>query len=259
MKNIKIKLRFLGLLAFVGIMMSSCDPLLDDYVTDFGKGPIIAQFSNKTVTSNFLQDENNVIYDYTIPIEYQGADGYPLSEPVTISIGVASSSTATEGVEFSLGETEFTIPAGEKFATATIQVISENLDSDNPKTVVLEILTSSQTVSDKNQTAVTLQAICPSSLDGNYTYSNGNGRSVTIDVTGPGTYSVSADNAFGGLYPLYFSDVCGKITIIGGYLEDNFNIPVSGSGTIDYDTGVITLIYTAEGYFDNRTMTLVPD
>ncbi|MDO6491963.1 MULTISPECIES: hypothetical protein [unclassified Cellulophaga] len=240
-------------------LIVSCDSILDQDETDFGKGPIVVQFSAKTATGNFLQDENNVVYDYSIPIEYQGKDGLPLEEDVTITIAVAATSEATEGVEFSLSETNFTIPAGEKIATASIQVISENLDSADPKTLVLEIVSSSQTVSDKNETAIVLQAICPSELEGAYTYSDGNGRSVTVDVTGAGTYSVSADNAFTGEYPLYISDVCGDITITGGYLQDNFGIAVSGSGSVDEATGVITLVYTADGYFDNRTMTLVPN
>ena len=256
-KNI-FKLNYItAILSF--FLIVSCDAILDQDETDFGKGPIIVQFSAKTATGNFLQDENNIVYDYTIPIEYQGKDGNPLSEDVTITIGVAASSEATEGVEFSLGETSFTIPAGEKFATATIQVVSENLDSSDPKTLVLEILTSSQTVSDKNETAVVLQAICPSALEGSYAYTDGNAKDATIELTGPGTYVVSGDNQFGTNYSFNMSDVCGAITITGGYLEDNFGIAVSGSGTYDETTGVISLVYTADGYFDNRAMTLVPN
>ena len=141
---------------------------LDEPAVDFGQGPIITQFSNKEITNNFLQDGTGVVYDYDVAIEYQGADGYPLDEAVTITIAVDPSSTATEGVEFTVSETEFTIPAGSKTANATIQVNSADLDALNPLQAVLAITSSSQTVSDKNLVAITLQAICPSSLEGEY-------------------------------------------------------------------------------------------
>ncbi|MCK0156204.1 hypothetical protein MWU65_03375 [Cellulophaga sp. F20128] len=256
-KNI-FKLSYITAILSVFLMVS-CDAILEEDITDFGKGPIIVQFSTKSISSNFLQDENNVVYDYIIPIEYQGKDGLPLSEDVTITIGVAASSEATEGVEFSLSETSFTIPAGEKTATASIKVNSENLDSNDPKKLVLEILTSSQTVSDKNETEIVLQAICPSALQGNYTYSNGTQKDASITVTGSGTYAIERDNAFGGTYPFYISDVCGAITVTGGYLNDNFGIPVSGSAVVDEATGVMTITYTADGYFENRVMILVPN
>lgn len=243
--------------SLVMLGLGACDALLDEDVTDFGKGPIVVQFHNKTVTNNFLQDGSDAVYEYEVPIEYQGANGEPLSEPVTVTIGVSSASTATEGVEFSLGETEFTIPAGQKTASAVIQVNSANLDAADPKTVVLDITSSSQTVSDKNSTAITLQAICPSDLGGSYTYTNG--KAATLTSTGPGTYEVSGDNAFVSNYPIYISDVCGNITVTGGYLEDNFGIPVSGTGTVDYENDQITIVYTVDGYFADRVMVLVKD
>lgn len=256
MKHITNKINYIIAFVLISFTVTSC--LLDDTVTDFGKGPIITQFSAKEATGNFLQDGTNAVYEYLIPIEYQGADGIPLNEAVTITIAVDPSSEATEGVEFTLGQTEFTIPAGERFANAMISVNSEFLDALDPKVAIIAITASSQTVSDKYTTEVTLQAICPSDLGGEYVYTNGNGKDATITSTGPGTYEVSNDNAFGGTYPLNFSDVCGTLTITGGYLEDNFGIPVSGTGSIDYDTGIITLIYTVDGYFDNRPMILEP-
>jgi len=243
-KNINIILA-----VFIAFAASSC---LDDYETDYGKGPIIVQFSDKTVSQNFLQDGTGAVYEFSVPIEYQGGDGSALDEDVTITIAVNPSSTATEGVEFNLTGTEFTIPAGEKFAEASISVNSENLDASNPLTAVLEITTSSQTVSDKNTIEITLQAICPSELEGDYTYIQG--YAVSLTNTGPGTYSISNDDYFGGAYPIYISDVCGVLTVTGGYLADNFGIPVSGYGSVDPDTGTITLTYTVDGYFANRTM-----
>ena len=133
---------------------------------------------------------------------------------------------------------------------------ADKLTVGTPKKLILEIVSSSQTVSNgKHKTTVTLQAICESKLAGEYTYTN-NGRAVTIKSTGTGTYEASRDNAFASPYPFKFSDNCGVLTVTGGYLTDNFGIPVSGTGTVNKTTGDITFSYTAEGYFANRTMIL---
>jgi len=249
----------LFLLALFAISAISC---LDDNEVDFGKGPIITQFTNKTITSNFLQDGSNAVYEYEVPIEYRGGKGLALNEEVTITISVdAAASTATEGKEFSLGETSFVIPAGEQQAVAIIMVNSAELDALNPLKAVLSIDSSSQTVSDKNTTEITLQAICPSALEGEYTFEAARadkiGKTITVTSTGPGTYAVSEDNRFGGSYPIYISDVCGTITVIGGYLPDNFGIPVSGAGSVDENTGNISFDYTVDGYFSDSNITLI--
>jgi len=250
MKNIIKKVTLLMVLAFTA---TSC---LDGEAIDFGNGPIITQFSDKTVTNNFLQDGTGIVYEFEFPIEYKGGDNSPLDEDVTITISVDSeSSTATEGVEFSLSETNFTIPAGSQTAMAKILVNSAELDALNPLTAVIQIDSSSQTVSDNNKTVITMQAICPSSLEGEYV-NQLYGDSTTITSTGPGTYSISRGNYFSTAYALNISDVCNNLTITGGYLEDNFGIAQSGQGTVDPETGTITLVYTADGYFDQRTLVL---
>jgi hypothetical protein len=246
MKKIITKLILLMVVTFT---VTSC---LDEDAVDFGQGPIITQFSEKQVTNNFLQDGTGTVYTYEFPIEYQGSDGLALNEDVTITISVdGASSTATEGKEFSLGETSFTIPAGSKTAMASIMVNSAELDNTNPLTAVIQIDTSSQTVSDSNKIAITLQAICPSKLAGTYVFSNGGkaGQVATVIETGPGTYEISEDPYFRGSYPIAISDVCNEVTVTGGYLIDNFGIPQTGSGSVDPVTGNINIIYTAEGYF----------
>lgn len=242
----------LALLMLFAITATSC---LDEAAVDFGQGPIITQFSNKEITNNFLQDGTGVVYDYDVAIEYQGQDGLPINEDVTVTIAVDPSTTATEGVEFSLTETEFTIPAGSKTAFATIKVNSANLDALNPLQVVLAITSSTQTVSDKNLTAITLQAICPSNLAGTYEYQR-NGLIATVTEIGPGTYEVSRDNYFNSSYYFYISDVCDNISYTGGILVD-WGYPVAGSGTRDPNTGTISMKLTMDGFYTDRTFTMV--
>ncbi len=248
----KIVIVFLALFA---VTMVSC---LDDTEIDYGKGPIVVRFMKSELSQNFLKDGTGAVYDCEIPIEYKGGNGRPLNKPVSVTLALnADKSTAVEGKEFEMTATEFTIPEGETSVNAVIKVKAEQLDAEDPKTVVLDIVSSSETVSDKNSVTVVLQAICPSALAGNYVYTTGRKRDVVLTETGAGTYTVSCDDAFRGEYSFNITDVCGKLTVTGGFLQDNYNIPVSGTGTVDEATGEITIIYTVKGYFSNREMKMV--
>ncbi len=256
MKNIVLKLFVLLISVFA---LQSC--LLDDTVKDFGQGPIVTQFPSASATGNFLQDGSGKVYDYKVPIQYFGTDNTPLSQDVTVTVAVAADSQAKEGVHVTIPNKTVIIPAGSNVGELLIKVNSDVLEASNPPILKLQIVESSQKVSsNKNITNIKLQAVCPSNLAGNYNYVRADGtviKAATIKSTGVGTYEVSGDAAFRTNYPFNFSDVCGKITVTGGYLNDNFGIPVSGSGSVDKATGKITITYTAEGYFENRVMTLV--
>ncbi|HNW51408.1 MAG TPA: Calx-beta domain-containing protein, partial [Prolixibacteraceae bacterium] len=67
------------------------------------------------------------------------------TEEAVITIGVNSSSTADEGVDFTLSPTNITIPAGQKTGTATITSLSDLLD-ENDETVVIDILSADNAI-----------------------------------------------------------------------------------------------------------------
>lgn len=244
------------LFALVGLFtLGSC--VLDDEVVDFGQGPIVVQFPNKTGFENFLQDGSGAVYDYKIPVQYFGGSNQPLDKDVTVTVSVSPDSEAKEGVEFSIPNKQLIIPAGTNVDTLVVKVNSAVLDASNPKKMILMLNDSSEKVSNnQNVTAITLQAVCPSELSGNYVYTTGNGRAVEVKSTGVGTYTVGGDDAFGSAYPFYISDVCGKLTVTGGYIADNFGIPVSGNGYVDQNTGNLIIYYTVDGYLTNREMIL---
>lgn len=250
-----MKIKYFLLLFLAGGLLQGC---FDDDLTDFGQGPSVVQFQKLNATQNFLQDANNTVYTYDVPVEvFGGNGGNPLNKDITFTISVdQANSTAIEGTHFDLAATSFTIPAGEYSANASIKVYSENLDALDPPVLVLQIDSSSETVSDNNKTKITLQAICPSNLAGSYKYINGNGRDVTITETGAGTYTVSRDNAFGSAYYISISDVCGNLKVTGGAIQ-SFGIGLWGNGTVNAD-GTITLIYTVDGYFADREMIMEP-
>ena len=249
--------KFLKIFVLLITMFSLQSCLLDQDVTDFGKGAIVTQFPSSSATENFLQDGSGKVYDYIVPIQYYGGNNIPLSEDVTVTVAVASSSVAKEGVEVTIPNKVVTIPAGSNVGELLVKVNSDLLDSSNPPVLTLEIVDSSQKVSsNKNIMYITLQAVCPSNLAGSYTLVRPNGlvKNITITSTGVGTYEVSGDARFAANYPFNISDVCGTIKVTGGYLTDNFGIPVSGYGSVDQTTGAITIYYTAEGYTSNLKM-----
>lgn len=257
MNQIKNKLKIGVSLLAVGLLFSSC--LLDDDVTDFGKGPHIVQFESRVSTENFLQTEENPVYTLEVPMVVLGGDGTPLGTDVQVIVSVnTEESTAQSGVEYELpSTTEITIPGGTGVGTFPITVLSGNLDALAPKKVVLQIDSATETVSDFNKTEITLQAICESKIEGSYTYANGVTREATITEVSPGVFSVSGDNAFTSEFAFLITDICGNLTVVGGDIPSNFGIPNSGSGTVDLQSGNITIFYTVDGFFSDREMILI--
>lgn len=244
MKKTRIKLNFFIVVLLASFTVSSC--LLDDEKTDFGKGPILAQFEKPSVTANFIKDGS--VTPYNVAITIIGGKNKPLNEPVDITISADPSSTATSGVEYSLAATTFTIPAGEMSVDAVINVNTANLDPFDAKTLVLKIDSSSESVSESNLAAITLQAVC--SLDLNNFV---------------GTYS--ADNKYWGevytatveLGPLPNSLL---LTNVEGYGDDEVLIVLSTdvvNPTITYAGDANYYIYNHSTYGPVWATTLTPE
>lgn len=250
MKNIFLKLTLL-LTGF--LFITGC---LDQDRVDFGKGPKIVQFAKASETKSFVQKGTGELTDYNVVIQSFGGNNMPTTEPITVTVAVSASSQAKDGVEVTIPNKTVTIPAGETSANLLVKVNADELTVGTPKQLVLEIVSSTQTVSNgKQKMNIKLQAICESKLAGEYVYTNGTKLPATITSTGVGTYKVSRDNAYQSAYYFNFSDNCGKLLVTGSYLTDA-GYPASGSGTVDPITGDITIEYEASGLFAKRTMIL---
>jgi len=250
MKNIILKLTLL-LAGF--IFITGC---LDQERVDFGKGPKVVQFQKASETKSFVQKGTGELTDYNVVIQSFGGDNMPTTEAITVTVAVAASSEAKDGVEVTIPTKTITIPAGSTSANLLVKVNADKLTVGTPKKLVLEIVSASQTVSNgKEKMTATLQAICESKLAGEYVYTNGTKLPATITSTGVGTYKVSRDNAYQSAYYFNFSDNCGKLTVTGSYLTDA-GYPANGTGTVDPVTGTITIEYEAPGLFAKRTMIL---
>lgn len=168
MKKTINKYKFI-LIALLAFGASSCDALLDDEITDYGATPVLVQFEDPAFTAFFLQTDAKPVYTYEVPVTLIGGRNQPINQSVEVTVAVAEESTAEEGVEFNLVDNTATIAAGEMTGTVTIEVISDNLDPFDPKTLVLEIVEISDlTISEVDDTAIILQAACELDLSSFY-------------------------------------------------------------------------------------------
>lgn len=179
MKNRILNNRYVAVILSVFFVVS-CDAILDQDETDFGKGPILAQFEKSKVTANFITDGS--VATYNVPIKLIGGNNEPLDYPVNVTISVDPSSTATSGVEYTLDKTEYTIQPGDLSVDAQVSVITDNLEPFDPKTLVLKIDSSSEAVSESNKTSVVLQAVCELDLSGFIGDYDSDGSNATVEL-----------------------------------------------------------------------------
>lgn len=193
-------------LLFVVSLITSCD-VGDDEELNYGNGAYVTQFPYASKTAFFLKDENEVIYDYTVPVELVGGNGLAVDSDITVTfekldyVDDASVTfddtyvTAVEGQDFDFVNTSnvLTIPAGSKFATIPIKVYSANLDDLNQPVLVLNLTQSSAdgvnvvNSGNKSKINVILQAQCPSDLGGSYS------TAITRLSPAGGPYSVASE------------------------------------------------------------------
>lgn len=230
--NINLSLRVLVTLFLSTVGFISCDPLIDDFQTDFGKGPVLAQFEKTKDELNIIKDANGTPIDYEISVTYFGGKGIALDKDVNITIATSSQSEAKEGVEFELTTNKLTIPAGQTTAKLPIKVLTANLVPFDFKDIVLEITESSESISEKNTIALTLKALGANTLAGTYDVVDGqywnsgsyrgdyNGRTVVIEAISPGVYK-HVGLAFWAKNAFYFEvdEDTGKITVLDKDLD----------------------------------------
>jgi hypothetical protein len=238
-------------LCFISLTLASC---LDNEVTDFGNGPILAQFENTTGEINIIKDPAITTIDYEIPITYIGGDNSILDRDVTVSIGVSPNTVAKEGVEFELITDTFTIPAGSKIAKASIKILTAGLVPFDFKDIILEITDSSEAVSNVNTFTLTIKALAENTLAGDYTATDGQywnsgtfrgnyaGNHYTIQAISPGLYRYIGIAYWVGGNDLYFTvdEATGDITILDKDLEGeptllNGSPIMTGSNNLNFE------------------------
>lgn len=152
----------------LAVSFTSCDAILDQDETDFGKGPVLTTFTQTEAEVNIIKDAANTPKMFSFDISYAGGKNVALDKDVTVTIATKSTSEAKEGVEFELPVKTFTIPAGQTSASATIKILTGGLVPFDFKDIVLEIVDSSESVAENNTITITVKALGANSLAGRY-------------------------------------------------------------------------------------------
>jgi hypothetical protein len=189
----------------------------------------------------------------TLNAEYKIFTATNVSSDLTLNLNVTTNIDASN---YSV-PSSITIPANSNEVSFSISINENNFDQIKGETMSISFSSPDGFYSGATDLDIQLNVFCPSAIAGSYKYSNGNGKAVTITAgTGINNFIVSGDNAFATNYSFNINDQCGVILVTGGYLADNFGIPVSGSGVV-MSNGDLEITYTADGYFADRTMKLV--
>ncbi|CAM1361852.1 exported hypothetical protein [Tenacibaculum litoreum] len=234
MKNIKLFFLF----AFTFLALSSCD---DNSAEEVGLKYITINETSKSVVV-----EENLSTDTELKI----FTTQKMSSDMVVNITVNTSMAAEN---FSV-PTSVTIPSGSNEAIIPISITDNSLNRKG-ETMSISFDNQEGYFSGDTIANLTISVLCPSDLAGSWTYTNGNGKTVSVTETGNGMYTISGDNQFGTDYSFNITDSCGNITVTGGEIEE-FDIPVSGSGSVSEDKNTMTIKYTVDGFFTDEEMIL---
>ena len=265
MKRIYNNLKYF-VAAVVIATASSCEPLIDEDVTDFGTGPDFVGFTRAVVTAPIEVTGEAKTYNAVIDLFGPGSETFDEEVVVTFRVDDANS-TAEAGVHYDLpsGNTVTLNEANDFRATVPITVYTEGIEPPISEELVLEITDVSTAssepviISDTGDTqVVTISYICFADLTGTYTMTNSVCGAEVTDVTitpneDGGWYLSTAD---GGLLQYCSSntglqndgviiEVCGDIlpsddlSFCPGY-----GIGCITGGSWDAETGTLTLEHT---------------
>lgn len=195
---------------------------------------------------------------------------------VTMNIAVDPTSTAVNGVHYSLASNSVTIPAGEFTANFPVTILTGNIQpTESPVLkLVIDSATGAELSPNYADLAINIRVVCPSAISkdtdiwvaststiyGNFT------KDVTFKPLPNGQYVVSDVSA--GLYAAFgfsdtqevvYGDNCGKITFVRLGQTDGFAItnPASGETVGVYNpTAKTVTLYWADvpnGIINART------
>ena len=221
------------------------------------------------VTQNFVRASSTQTDNAELQVNLVGA---AQSTPVTVTVEVDPTSTAVEGVHYSLASKTLTIPAGQVIAKFPVTVLTGNIQPTETPNLVLKITSASGAKVSVNYSSLTfrIRVICPSNLAGTYsvfwnvlnigdgsggasqTFNNvtiNSAPQITLTSTATGVYSMS-DMSF-GMYPGVYADAAptGNFTdrcndIIGAATNrDRYGDPFTITGTSTPAEGKILITW----------------
>jgi len=272
-------------LALFGILFTACE---DETIKPFEQASLeAASIELGTPSPAFFDKGDYENASTTFSINATGQGSVSVSSVDVIAYYSPGPGQANEG-PFNIGSvsslpSDFSISFSD-LVENTLGLTEDDVAIGAEFTLFFEMQTSAGTIVQGGPTSarsVKLAVSCPSDLEGVYTATT-TGTStdsccpdettvsseVTITADGGGNYTINDFSA--GLYvewytiygitgpddsPATFSDVCNMLTIFD--TTEPFNTAVTGTGSIDPATGVITYTWV-NGYDDTAVVTLTP-
>lgn len=247
MKSILHKIKFATVVVMTLSLVTSCDALLDDDVTDFGTGPNFVGFGEGSMDVNV--GEGSGVTETGIPVSVIGPTSEFMEETVTVNWSVDASSTAEAGVHYELPATSGTVELtseNDYYSEIPLSVLTDGLLAPNEETLVLTVTEFS--TSDENvvvnekteQIIVNLNVLCHEELAGEYIHVE-SGLTVNVEELGIARFKVDNLAPFTAQgYPqasFIFTMDCDRVITIVDFPD--FTNTMDGSGTVN-DDGTIT-------------------
>lgn len=258
--------------AFSVISLSSCYDDHEDYFSDYSLGAIVQVGNLSPGFFDFIEPEDaNIAFDVTlqenssavdqviiyksynngVPVEFQSINTFPSNFNVSLA-------EAAEGlVDFE------EIQIGDVFGFTFRSQLNDGrvVTSASSVNAVVSCESEIAGIYDGVASGQSTDGCCPDPVSGIE-------KEIIITSTGDGTYTLS--DFSGGLYFEWYEvygitedfnlsinirDVCNEISIFNS--REPFGTDVTGGGSVDPETGVITLNWT-NGFDDIGTLVLTP-
>ncbi len=265
MKNYRYFTAFL----LITVMAFSCGEE-DTFVEQVENSVNLASFESSTM--NFSVVATGEEYTQFVPMRVKGPSTGKVATPVTATIAVDPSSTAVEGVHYSLDQTTIELsPDQDLMANLPVTVITEGITPplEEAPVLVLQVAEASggtNVIAAGKKVTININYLCDSELEGTYivtiTRNDSPDPNVYVDEikkTGLGEYrGVSVGHyepgSLGGTPGFTFLDICGEITVPKQNLVDLYSNEVYGinDSYVDPVTGNLHIEYEITFAAGNR-------
>ncbi|UFH35822.1 hypothetical protein [Flavobacterium acetivorans] len=266
MKTIKYILIFVFCFAsFTSCIVEDTEPSAAN-----GEGPNLAGFNDSSLNLGSVADGQ--AYDFNLKMEVKGPTYKEMTSDIEVTIAVDPASTAIEGTHFKFTSKKITLSASNNYlGLLPITMLTDGIVAplDVAPVLILRVSEASgnnNVVNNGKLLKITLNYLCFSNLAGTYNVNVHYVRAASgideilnytdvITETGSGEYRTGlighwAAADLGGTPGFTFLDVCNVITIPQQNLVDTYSNlveGVSGTSSVDPETGVITMQYTVTG------------
>ncbi len=205
----------------------------------YDDGPNVIGFNEASMLASKSADGTTTLF--SIPLKASGPNLGEITSDITATVTVDPSSTAIEGVHYTLGNTSMTFsPSNNLIEIFEFTALSEGVVAPDSKSLVLNLTSSSDSsvpISGRTGSiAIDISYLCFSDLAGPYLLTYSSGDYIT-NVTAIGTGLYEMDNMFGwptGGDIVKFTDFCGELELLDDW---NFSNHIGGNGYVEQGTG----------------------